>query len=81
MTVSGLSAGDVIYVYENGQAENYTRVSHACPGRPDCSGGCAGCPGRRHVGLQVKRTGQLISDVYTVDTPAFAEPTANQHAI
>ena len=77
MTVSGLSAGDVIYVYENGQDENYTRVSMPAQGSQIVLEGVRIVRAGGTLALQVKRSGQLISDVYTVDTPAFAEPTAN----
>ena len=77
MTVSGLSAGDVIYVYENGQDENYTRVSMPAQGNQIVLEGVRIVRAGGTLALQVKRSGQLISDVYTVDTPAFAEPTAN----
>ena len=77
MTVSGLSAGDVIYVYENGQDENYTRVSMPAQGNQIVLEGVRIVRAGGTLALQVKRSGQLISDVYTVDTPAFDEPTAN----
>ncbi len=78
MTVNGLNAGDVVYVYESG-AETWSRMS-----QPVAVGETSAVFERIRVPraggeltLQVKRAGKLISDKYTVTTPAFAEPTAN----
>lgn len=78
MTVNGLNAGDVVYVYESG-AETWSRMS-----QPVAVGETSAVFERIRVPwaggeltLQVKRAGKLISDKYTVNTPAFAEPTAN----
>ena len=73
MTVGGLGEGDVVYVLgdwaitsvpvaagETSVSIDRVRVTRA--------GG--------ELTLQVKRTGQLISDPYTVETPVFDEPTA-----
>ena len=78
LTVQDLMPGDVVYVYENGVEAGYTKASlPVAQGETSVSirnirvtraGGV--------LALQVKRGGKLISDVYTVDTPAFAEPTA-----
>ena len=78
LTVNGLEAGDVVYVYENGADADYTKASlPVAEGKTSVSidrilvaraGG--------ELTLRVKRAGMLISDAYTVATPAFAEPTA-----
>ncbi|MBQ2384286.1 MAG: discoidin domain-containing protein, partial [Oscillospiraceae bacterium] len=78
LTVNGLEAGDVVYVYENGADADYTKASlPVAEGKTSVSidrilvtraGG--------ELTLRVKRVGKLISDAYTVATPAFAEPTA-----
>ena len=78
LTVQGLEPGDVVYVYENGPSAGYTRASlPVAQGetsvllrniRVTRAGGT--------LSMQVKRTGERISDVYTVETPVFAEPEA-----
>lgn len=78
MTVAELSEGDVVYVYENGAQEAFTKVSlPVAPGENTVrldrvrvlrAGG--------QLMLQVKRSGQLLSEAYSVDTPAFPEPMA-----
>ena len=78
LTVTDLSEGDVVYVYENGANEAYTKVS-----QPVAAGKTSTQVDRILVEraggelvLRVKRAGKLLSDAYTVTTPAFAEPTA-----
>ena len=78
LTVNGLNAGDVVYVYENGADAEYSKASlPVSEGETSVSidrilvtrkGG--------QLTLRVKRVGELLSDAYTVATPAFAEPTA-----
>ena len=78
LTVNGLNAGDVVYVYENGADAEYSKASlPVAEGETSVSidrilvtrkGG--------ELTLRVKRVGELLSDAYTVATPAFAEPTA-----
>ncbi|MDY4220306.1 MAG: discoidin domain-containing protein, partial [Candidatus Faecousia sp.] len=78
LTVNGLASGDVVYVYEDGVDAGYTKASlPVAEGATSVSleavrvvraGGT--------LTLQVKRTGKLISDTYTVETPAFEDPTA-----
>ena len=77
MTVNGLSEGDVVYVYE-ADSETWTKMSQPVA-EGETSVTIDGVKVVRAGGkltLQVKRVGQLISDKYTVDTPEFAEPTA-----
>lgn len=77
LTVNGLSAGDVVYVYENDSGE-YTKAS-----LPVAAGetsviirGIRVPRAGSELTLQVKRVSKLISDKYTVGIPAFPEPTA-----
>lgn len=77
LTVNGLSAGDVVYVYENNSGE-YTKAS-----LPVAAGetsviirGIRVPRAGSELTLQVKRVSKLISDKYTVEIPAFPEPTA-----
>lgn len=77
LTVKGLSKGDVVYVYENDSGE-YTKAS-----LPVAAGetsviirGIRVPRAGSELTLQVKRVSKLISDKYTVEIPAFPEPTA-----
>lgn len=77
LTVKGLSEGDVVYVYENDSGE-YTKAS-----LPVAVGetsviirGIRVPRAGSELTLQVKRVSKLISDKYTVEIPAFPEPTA-----
>lgn len=77
LTVNGLSVGDVVYVYENDSGE-YTKAS-----LPVAAGetsviirGIRVPRADSELTLQVKRVSKLISDKYTVEIPAFPEPTA-----
>lgn len=77
LTVNGLSEGDVVYVYENDSGE-YTKAS-----LPVAAGetsviirGIRVPRAGSELTLQVKRDRKLISDKYTVEIPAFPEPTA-----
>lgn len=77
LTVNGLSGGDVVYVYENNSGE-YTKAS-----LPVAAGetsviirGIRVPRAGSELTLQVKRVSKLISDKYTVEIPAFPEPTA-----
>lgn len=77
LTVNGLSEGDVVYVYENDSGE-YTKAS-----LPVAVGetsviirGIRVPRAGSELTLQVKRVSKLISDKYTVEIPAFPEPTA-----
>lgn len=77
LTVNGLSEGDVVYVYENDSGE-YTKAS-----LPVAAGetsviirGIRVPRAGSELTLQVKRVSKLISDKYTVEIPAFPEPTA-----
>lgn len=77
LTVNGLSKGDVVYVYENNSGE-YTKAS-----LPVAAGetsviirGIRVPRAGSELTLQVKRVSKLISDKYTVEIPAFPEPTA-----
>ena len=77
LTVNGLSEGDVVYVYENDSGE-YTKAS-----LPVAAGetsviirGIRVPRAGSELTLQVKRVRKLISDKYTVEIPAFPEPTA-----
>lgn len=77
LTVNGLSVGDVVYVYENNSGE-YTKAS-----LPVAAGetsviirGIRVPRAGSELTLQVKRVSKLISDKYTVEIPAFPEPTA-----
>lgn len=77
LTVNGLSEGDVVYVYENNSGE-YTKAS-----LPVAAGetsviirGIRVPRAGSELTLQVKRVRKLISDKYTVEIPAFPEPTA-----
>lgn len=77
LTVKGLSEGDVVYVYENDSGE-YTKAS-----LPVAAGetsviirGIRVPRAGSELTLQVKRVRKLISDKYTVEIPAFPEPTA-----
>ena len=77
LTVNGLSKGDVVYVYENDSGE-YTKAS-----LPVAAGetsviirGIRVPRAGSELTLQVKRVSKLISDKYTVEIPAFPEPTA-----
>ena len=77
LTVNGLSEGDVVYVYENNSGE-YTKAS-----LPVAAGetsviirGIRVPRAGSELTLQVKRVSKLISDKYTVEIPAFPEPTA-----
>lgn len=77
LTVKGLSEGDVVYVYENDSGE-YTKAS-----LPVAAGetsviirGIRVPRAGSELTLQVKRVSKLISDKYTVEIPAFPEPTA-----
>lgn len=77
LTVNGLSEGDVVYVYENNSGE-YTKAS-----LPVAVGetsviirGIRVPRAGSELTLQVKRVSKLISDKYTVEIPAFPEPTA-----
>lgn len=77
LTVKGLSEGDVVYVYENDSGE-YTKAS-----LPVAAGetsviirGIRVPRAGSELTLQVKRVSKLISDKYTVEIPAFLEPTA-----
>ena len=77
LTVNGLSGGDVVYVYENNSGE-YTKAS-----LPVAAGetsviirGIRVPRADSELTLQVKRVSKLISDKYTVEIPAFPEPTA-----
>ena len=78
LTVNGLAAGDVVYVYEDGESAGYTRVSlPVAEGETSVQlDGIRVIRAGGSLALQVKRVGQLISDVYTVQTPKFAEPEA-----
>jgi len=71
MTVNGLGEGDVVYVLGDESKVSLPAV--------DGSVTIEGVRVTRAGGsltLQVKRVGQIISDPYTVETPAFDEPTA-----
>lgn len=77
LTVNGLREGDVVYVYENDSGE-YTKAS-----LPVAAGetsviirGIRVPRAGSKLTLQVKRVSKLISDKYTVEIPAFPEPTA-----
>ena len=77
LTVNGLGVGDVVYVYENNSGE-YTKAS-----LPVAAGetsviirGIRVPRAGSELTLQVKRVSKLISDKYTVEIPAFPEPTA-----
>lgn len=77
LTVNGLREGDVVYVYENDSGE-YTKAS-----LPVAAGetsviirGIRVPRAGSELTLQVKRVSKLISDKYTVEIPAFPEPTA-----
>lgn len=77
LTVNGLSEGDVVYVYENDSGE-YTKAS-----LPVAAGetsviirGIRVPRAGSELTLQVKCVSKLISDKYTVEIPAFPEPTA-----
>lgn len=77
LTVNGLSEGDVVYVYENDSGE-YTKASLPVAAR-ETSVIIRGIRVPRagsELTLQVKRVSKLISDKYTVEIPAFPEPTA-----
>ena len=78
MTVTGLVAGDVVYIYENGEADGYTRVSLPVePGEDSVTvQRVRVLRGGGQLALQIKRAGQRLSEVYAVDTPVFPEPTA-----
>ena len=83
LTVNGLSAGDVVYVYE---AEPLTRAAtddYIKASLPVAEGentvtihGIRVPRAGSKLALQVKRAGKLISDKFTVETPEFPEPTA-----
>lgn len=77
LTVNGLSEGDVVYVYENDSGE-YTKAS--LPVAVDETSviirGIRVPRAGSELTLQVKRVSKLISDKYTVEIPAFPEPTA-----
>ena len=77
LTVNGLSEGDVVYVYENDSGE-YTKAS--LPVAADETSviirGIRVPRAGSELTLQVKRVSKLISDKYTVEIPAFPEPTA-----
>lgn len=77
LTVNGLSEGDVVYVYENNSGE-YTKAS--LPVAADETSviirGIRVPRAGSELTLQVKRVSKLISDKYTVEIPAFPEPTA-----
>lgn len=77
LTVNGLSKGDVVYVYENDSGE-YTKAS--LPVAVDETSviirGIRVPRAGSELTLQVKRVSKLISDKYTVEIPAFPEPTA-----
>ena len=73
LTVNGLSEGDVVYVLGSDARASVPvaagKTSVSIEGvRVTRAGG--------ELELQVKREGFLISDVYTVETPVFDEPTA-----
>lgn len=78
MTVSDLAPGDVVYVFENGEDAPATKISLPVAEGKDSvvirrvlvprAGGS--------LYLQVKRSGKLISDLYTVETRKFDEPLA-----
>ena len=77
LTVNGLGVGDVVYVYEN-NSDEYTKAS-----LPVAAGetsviirGIRVPRAGSELTLQVKRVSKLISDKYTVEIPAFPEPTA-----
>ena len=79
LTVNGLSAGDVVFVYENGADADYTKAS-----LPVAEGASSVSVNRVLVPraggtltLRVKRVGCLLSDAYQVTTPAFGMPTAS----
>ena len=77
LTVNGLAAGDMVYVYGNGSDVGYTKASVAVA-EGETSVSIDGVLVNRAGGtlnLQVKRSGKLISDIYTVNTPAFDAPT------
>ena len=75
MTVNGLVAGDVVYVYE-ADSETWTKMSlPVAEGETSVSiNGVKVVRAGGTLTLQVKRAGQTISDKYQVETPAFAEP-------
>ena len=77
-TVKNLAPGDVLYVYENGTAAGYTKASlPVSQGATEIAvNGVRVARAGGSLALQVKRAGKTISDVYTVNTPQFAEPTA-----
>ena len=73
LTVNGLSEGDVVYVLGAEPKASLPvvegKTSVSIEGVRVVRAGGA-------LSLQVKRVGSLISDVYSVETPAFADPTA-----
>lgn len=84
LTVNDLSEGDVVYVYEaqpltRSATSNYIKASlPVAAGESSVTIHGIRVPrAGSTLELQVKRTGKLISDKYTVETPAFPEPTAS----
>ncbi len=74
MTVDGLDAGDVVYLADGrtslpvAEGETTAVITGVFVAR---AGGT--------LELQVKRSGQRISEAYTVETPVFDEPVASIH--
>ncbi|MBR5294667.1 MAG: hypothetical protein IKU31_07825, partial [Oscillospiraceae bacterium] len=79
LTVNGLNAGDVVYVYENGADAEYTKVSlPVAEGETSVSVNRVLVPRAGGVlTLRVKRVGCLLSDAYGVQSPIFGLPTAS----
>ena len=79
LTVNGLNAGDVVYVYENGADADYTKVSlPVAEGETSVSINRVLVPrAGGMLTLRVKRVGCLLSDAYGVQTPVFGLPTAS----
>lgn len=85
LTVNNLQEGDVVYVYDAmpltraAAAANYTKASLPVA-EGETSVTISGIRVPRAGSLlpmQVKRDGMLLSEKFTVETPAFADPVAN----
>ena len=85
LTVNNLQEGDVVYVYDAvpltraAAADNYTKVSlPVAAGESSVTISGIRVPRAGSLlTMQVKRDGMLLSDKFTVETPAFEDPVAN----
>ena len=85
LTVKNLQEGDVVYVYDAvpltraAAADNYTKVSlPVAAGESSVTISGIRVPRAGSLlTMQVKRDGMLLSDKFTVETPAFEDPVAN----